>query len=314
MDCYSAKDLDILAANRQAFTRHISQWGWDNHNPKRDETKNTILQDANYIRALDSMFSIAKEFIIEQIGEEAFCKRAKFGGISMSYSNYKKEKIRGTFGFQVHYEPIVCWTGWGQPASFSFKETEKGKYEMTFPEPFPKSILEGSRPKLRLHADVVNKALGLGLIDGTENIKVERAGEWDREVVLISNDGFDSQIKIFFDSQTGELLRDTLLDIYKTYRRMSLADYLKASEKVVDATCIKTEEFKGANNHRMYTNYFFETHHVVKGGKMNPSFVTAASQMVTSHGGNNMPAPGTRSLLFLKRENPEVVLNYRLTK
>lgn len=309
MDCYSAGDLDILAANQQVVARQISQWGWDSYNPKREEPKNTILQDTNYVRALDSMFSVVKEFLVDQIGEEAFCKRAKYNWLNLSYTNYKKEMISGEFRFQVFYDSIVCWTGGSVTVRFSFKETEKGKYEMKYPRPLPSSILEGRRPKLAT-ADVVSKAMEMGLIDGTENIKIERGGEWNMESLLTIYDFFAYQRKIYFDNQTGELLRDTLIDVFKAHRRKSFVDYLEEAEKVVDATCVKTEEFKDADNHHTYTNYFFKTHHVMKGGKMNPSFVITsfggASQLQTTHGGNNMPAPGTRSLLFLKSENPEL--------
>ena len=305
LDCYGGIELNLDSTFRLTNERHISQWGWDNFNESYYEKNLKIINSREYITALDSIFQEAKLWVIDKIGKENYCQRIEYlyDRFRIFNKGYKQKGIRGEFYLKFHYQPITCWTGRGVNLKFKFQELENGKFHLEFPTNFPKCSKEDCDFYIYNLEELGRKAIDLGLIDGTEKLRDEKYNS--HTIALEKNDIPFQKQSFLFDRKSGKYLKDTIQTDYNK-RKISLEKLVNQSEVVVDATCIRTEEFRGSNGH-LYTNHFFQPHHTLKGPKDPKIFAIATlggKGESWSHS-TYLPSPNTRSLLFLKRLNSD---------
>lgn len=310
LDCYVGLDSNLEETYRQANERHISNLGWDQFNERNFEKQLKTIKSEKYNHALDSIFALSKQYIIEKIGEKNFCDRIEFNHQRFRYfTRYIPKTISGELTFKFHYHPISCWTGNGIELKLKFKELESGMLKLEYPSFFPKCSEKECDFNTLYASEIGAKALELGLIDGSENLDIDK---FDTYTIALEKMEIPFQKKSFlFDIKSGQYLKDTIQVLNTGYFPISnkekpFEELVNKSEAIIDATCIGTEEFRGTNGY-LYTNYFFQPHHTFKGKKSDKVFAIAnlgGEGESWSHG-INMPRPSIRCIFFLKKLTPE---------
>jgi len=301
-DCYSGINMNIREAFAWTHVRHLQQHGLDNkYSYSRYDSRMEILEDANLENKIDSVFLIAKQYLIDELGEEICCKRISIKDEGFSITQGRRDGLlSGKIAFSFYFDEIKCWYGRVEKIEFTFEENQDGLIQIKYPRELPNCKVNDCQYKFNSYTDIIKKGIQDGDLDARYNLSTDRF----HNKIEINYSPLPYQYRsLTYDNKNGQVIDDKVSTSRTPSKRpptISFDQLINSAEGIVDATCIEKVKFE--KNNLPYERYLFDVHYVLKGDSISNFITKDAFQGMHSNFRTNI---GQRRLLILNQQSKD---------